>query len=422
MHAERRKGARMKIKSTSFGQRLSLGLIFVLIFSYTLYHMVGLFGEEIETFAAGVTTEKTVLSENGYVFRDETVLTSSFGGVVDYQTENGVKVSKGQALATVYEDGTVETRETIARLDRQIALLEKSFGESLSAVEMGELKQSVGYTYDLLVKMMATGDTGELSKRVDEFLIGLNQMDGLIQGERAQGYATLDALRAERQQILDESGFSQTYTAAETGYFYTQVDGYEDEFTMEAAQTLTVASFYNLLDQKSASLPIQELAYGKICDDSEWLLVLPIETAEQRYFKEGNTYSAEFFQNNHTVLPMTLDRIIESEEDGALLVFRTDRLPQNFSFDRCQSVRFEVDRVSGIYVPRNIVERVSGGYRGVYVLRGNVVYFRRIEIVYQGSDYYLVKDGIEDAENPYLQVNDLIILNGKNMFDGRVLD
>ena len=117
----------MKLKSNSFQQRLVLGLIFVLIFSYALYHLLGLFGEEIETFAAGVTTEKTVLSEDGYIFRDETVLTSSLGGAVDYQTESGVKVSKGQALATVYEDGDSETRETIFRLDRQIALLEESF-------------------------------------------------------------------------------------------------------------------------------------------------------------------------------------------------------------------------------------------------------------------------------------------------------
>ena len=80
-----------------------------------------------------------------------------------------------------------------------------------------------------------------------------------------------------------------------------------------------------------------------------------------------------------------------------------------------------MDRVSGIYVPRDVVERVDG-FRGVYVLRGSVVYFRRIEIVYEGSDYYLVKDGITDEDTPYLQVNDLIILNGKNMFDGRVLD
>ena len=62
------------------------------------------------------------------------------------------------------------------------------------------------------------------------------------------------------------------------------------------------------------------------------------------------------------------------------------------------------------------------GFRGVYVLRGSVVYFRRIEIVYEGNDYYLVKEGLESEDVSYLQVNDLIILNGKNMFDGRVLD
>ena len=85
-------------------------------------------------------------------------------------------------------------------------------------------------------------------------------------------------------------------------------------------------------------------------------------------------------------------------------------------------MRFDMERVSGIYVPKNVVKRVDG-YRGVYTLRGSVVHFRYLEILYEGSDYYLVKIGVEsDGKYEYLQVNDLIILNGKNMFDGRVLD
>ncbi len=416
------KERRMKRKNNSFQQRIILGVIFALIFSYALYHLVSLFGEEISTFAAGVTTETTVVSDNGYIFRDEVVLTSPYEGAVDYQTESGVKVSKGQALATVYEEGSAETREKLSRLDRQIALLEESFGSGMGTAEMGALKESVSHTYSSLVKLLATGDTGGLSKQADALLVGLNRMNGLSQGSDAEGYATLDALRAERTSILEESGSSKTYHASSSGYFYTRVDGYEDEFTMAAAERLTVSSFYEMLELMSDSSPESGTAYGKMCYSSEWVLVLPVEMSEKDYFEEGVTYSAEFFQNNGAVLPLTLERMMEApERDSTLLVFRTDRLPDGFSFDRCQSVRLVVDTVSGIYVPRDVVERIDG-FRGVYVLRGSVVYFRRIEIVYEGSDYYLVKDGVEDEDATYLQVNDLIILNGKNMFDGRVLD
>ena len=122
-------------------------------------------------------------------------------------------------------------------------------------------------------------------------------------------------------------------------------------------------------------------------------------------------------------IPLTLENIIEAPDHGSvLLVFRCDRLPDHFSFDRSQSVRLEVARTQGIYVPKSVVER-RDGHRGVYVLRGSVVYFRYIDIVYEGKDYYLVREGVEDdGDRIYLKVNDQIILNGRNLFDGRIMD
>ena len=102
-------------------------------------------------------------------------------------------------------------------------------------------------------------------------------------------------------------------------------------------------------------------------------------------------------------------------------MFSCDRLPKNFSFDRCQSVSITVSTQSGIYVPKDIVIREEGRI-GVYILRGSVVQFRYIDIVYEGSDYYLVKhDSEDDGERQYLRENDMIILNTTNLFEGRIL-
>lgn len=411
----------MKFKGNSFGQRVMLGIVFVLIFVYTFYHMTSLFGEEIETYAAGITTERTVISEDAYLFRDETVLTSLYTGAVDYRVASGTKVAKDQELAAVYENGTAQTRQTLLVLDQQIALLEKSVGSSLSALEMGALKQSVKNSYNEIVKLLALREASGLSGAREELLVGLNQMDGLSQGDQAEAYATLDALREQRSVLLAQGGDSQLYRAEQSGYFYTQTDGCEEFFTLSAVQNLTPERFASL-KESVAEASASEDAYGKISYSSEWMLVLPVDIKLRDYFELGQTYSAEFPQNDHVQIPITLENMIEDTERAQiLLVFSADRLPTDFSFDRCQGVRMEIDSISGIYVPKYLVER-SGGARGVYVLRGNVVYFRRIEIVYTGEDYYLVRSGIEDKEYPYLQVNDLIILNGKNMFDGRVLD
>ena len=151
--------------------------------------------------------------------------------------------------------------------------------------------------------------------------------------------------------------------------------------------------------------------------------MLPVQPQEKQYFSEGEIYVGLFEENNQTEIPLTLEKIVEDRDrETVLLLFRADRLPNHFTFSRQQNVRIEVDSVSGIYVPKDVVQRIEGE-RGVYILRGSVVYFRYIEILHEGSDYYLVRTDREDSEErTYLKVNDLIILNGKNMFDGRVLD
>ena len=68
------------------------------------------------------------------------------------------------------------------------------------------------------------------------------------------------------------------------------------------------------------------------------------------------------------------------------------------------------------------MNRDSGEYF-VYVLDGSVVRIRYISVVYEGSDYYLCDEvSPEDSDVTYLGLNELIIIKGGNLFDGRILD
>ena len=53
-----------------------------------------------------------------------------------------------------------------------------------------------------------------------------------------------------------------------------------------------------------------------------------------------------------------------------------------------------------------------------------MVTLRRVDVIYRGDDYYVVRDGApdEDTDELYLKTNDLLIISGANLFDGRILD
>ena len=143
----------MKIRS-SLKQRIALGLVCVLIISYTVYHIVNLFGEDYTTYAAGVTTEKTVVSYNGYLFKDETVLTCENTGIVDYLVPDGTKVGKGQQVATVYEKNASE-QSYISKVDKYISIFEESTGKNIENVIYGEKIKENADTYDAIAKLLA---------------------------------------------------------------------------------------------------------------------------------------------------------------------------------------------------------------------------------------------------------------------------
>jgi hypothetical protein len=153
------------------------------------------------------------------------------------------------------------------------------------------------------------------------------------------------------------------------------------------------------------------------------MLMLPLSIADAEGLGEGETYNVNFPENNNTTIQMTLERKVVSEKTREIIVvLSTNRLPDNFVLERCMTAQIERSSVSGIYVPRSALVRHEGE-NGVYILRGSVVHFRRIDIIYQGDDYFLVAERDDkDGDYYYLGSNELIITEGNNLFDGRILD
>ena len=411
-------------KGFTIPARISLGILALAVVAYAVFHVASLFQVEMTTIAAGMTTEYTTVSASGYVFRDETVLYSDNAGVVDYQVRDGEKVSIGQPLAYVCDGDNGEAlRRYLRLLDAQIAVLEESTEDAVKHMDISEANRQVSDRYADIVKMLASGDVGGMADAVDGMLVGMNQAD-VISGRGADSIArTLNELYASRAALL-EGKDTLLHTADDSGYFYSLVDGYEASFTVSAAQKLSADTFYSLLTRRADTKVDGKTAYGKLAASSEWNFVIPLSATQAASFEKGKEYDMSFFRSSGLSLPMTLEEIVVSENGSqCLLRFSCDRLPAGFLLNRCEDIRVTVDSVSGMYVPKSATERVDGRL-GVYILRGSVVYFRCIEIVYEDEDYYLVrKDATSEEENVlYLRPNDLMILNGHNLFDGRIMD
>ena len=413
----------IKSRSSSFWSKVAMGLIFAVVVLYTVYHLIALFtSEKLNTIVSGVTTESVTVIGDGYVFREENVLYSSNTGAVDYFVPNGTKVSKGQSIARVYEgEGESDVRGFISMLDEQIALLRQCTGDSIANADLSALRKSADDTYFTLTRLIASGEAGELDYQIEKMMLTLSKIRAITDGDASVKDA-LAALESEREKYF--SGRNEEIFSQNSGYFYSGTDGFEMLFDISAVEGLDGNGFYELLARMQRNNELQPIgAFGKLAPNSQWKFVLPLDPDDAASFVVGEYYSVRFTENNNTEFSMLLEEKIPApEQKKMLMVLYCNRLPDNFSFERCMTAQIERSSHSGIYVPREALARFDG-MRGVYVLRGNVATFRLVEIVYEGSDYVLVAER-DDKEGKYyyLGSNEMIITNGKNLFDGRIVE
>ena len=399
-------------------------LICILVVSYTIYHVSSIFAEDVYTITSGIMTESSSVSGSGYVFRNETLLYSVNSGIVDYLVKDGEKVRLGQEIADVYsKEETVASREMIALLDRQIAMLEKSVASA--GTDMSEVRRSASESFYIISRRLSDREIRGLSGEIERLLSCLNMIRSLMDGDKAAVIETLSALKSTRAQMIADAGSCIRESVSESGYFYSGADGYERTFTKSFAESADGDALYDMITQDVIPQTIPSECYGKLAESSEWIFVMALDKGKAEKLSVGTKYQVELLSEGSKNMPMTLDKMLDvsEEEEKVVLVFSCNRLLDGKAFDRVISVNIDIESVSGIYVPKEAVEFLDG-QRGVYVLKGSVVKFRAIDVIYERSGYYLVNGEFDDSksEYTYLTTNELIIMNGQNLFDGRILD
>ena len=404
--------------------RIAVIIIAISIVSYTVYHVSSLFGEEISTIITGISTETKTLSLESYIFRNEDILYSENGGIADYLVSDGTKVSKGDALAEVYANGIYKDKQTVRLRDSQIDILDQSVNSSLALADIEQVKEDTADSYYSVVRMLSTKDTGDLSKQIDSLLLGLNR-ESVLTNESSAVPTTLKNLVNTRDSLFGQGGGSVKEHTEDSGYFYSYVDGYEDYFTLDMLDAIESMSQVSALVSKGMNSDTSK-AYGKLSESCEWKILVSVSSIDQAHFPDPEQsesesyYNVKFTENGNVNIPMLLEKKIEDKSSkGYLLVLSTDRLPDGFVFHRSQSIAIELSSVSGIYVPKTAVKR-EGNSLGVYILKGYVVHYRKIEPIYETENYYLADPDISGER--YLGTNDLLITGGSNLFDGRILD
>ena len=377
-------------------------------------------------FAGGakITTETTYnygydaeIPFEGVILRDETVIYNSGSGVLGYEHEDGVKAGKSTVIARRYKnDGDVAYLMEIERLKEQIGMLESA--ETLIGTDNSQLEAisaQINESHSRMVDNILSGDFSSASSERSKLLCAMCKRE--ITLKESGGYAEkkieLQNKISELQSMI--SGDVQEITAGGTGYFVSSVDGYEGEFGYSDVDKMTEETIAEVIERPTKSGA--KNAIGKLISDFHWRAAAVIENEKMFGIYEGGqaTLRVGSGQRQYETEVVSVKNLGNGK---SIYIFEGDNFVSNAVESRVASFKLVVKSYGGLRVPRTALHYDENEQRGVFVLRGQTLVFKKVEVVYWGEGYVICSQVKDDD---YLKLYDKIVVEGKDLYDGKVI-
>ena len=351
---------------------------------------------------------------SGFVVREEELLYSQYGTTV-LNCAEGAHVAANDTVATGYRSEDAKTRQTrIDELSGQIEQLQYAWSAVSSVYDQAALDADIAGDLAQLSRYLALRDMNSVSDLSPE-LKGLILRRTGSDSDSGSLQARISTLQGELETLEAQSaGDTSAILAGKAGTFSAAVDGYESVLTPERLMEMTVAEFESVQpDETDAN------AIGRLVTSATWYYACVVPASELSGVEEGDRATLTFARDYYQPVTMRVARLGGNEAGSRLLVLSSDRALQNVTLLRQQSAEIVFTSYSGLRVPKSAV-RVENGQTGVYILEGTLAKWKPITILHDTGESYVVTLDTSSTNN--LWPGDELIINAKNLYDGKVVN
>lgn len=407
-----------------------IGLVALIVLSYVILQLSLNVGDNIDIENAFYTESAKTMTLEAYVFREETVISSVNGGICCYFFDDGEKVAKNENILTTYQlasDAAIQ--EQINTLNSKIRILEKSsVSKNYSSGDISRMDATISERITDIITALDSNSLRSAEMEEEELQVSMNRRRAVltaISGFEMQ----IDILKSEISRLQSGlSGSSTLQSAQVPGYFYSSIDGYEELFSSTALDGLTLEK-YEKLYQSVPDTALLASAVGKLVTSSKWYITVEMDKREAYRLTNGKSSGTKLevsfpYSGNKTV-KMTLDHIVsQTNYETVVLVLYSDELPDGFNYSRRQTVRITEQTYKGLKIPVSAL-RVIDGATGIYTLDGMTVKYKSATVLYEENGYYICKlpdeNNISSVSDDQLSLYDVVIVSGKNIYDGKII-
>ncbi|MEF9969523.1 MAG: HlyD family efflux transporter periplasmic adaptor subunit [Ruthenibacterium sp.] len=397
--------------------------IWILLLIPTIYIIVQLFAILNNSYQTQTVVEDVLadsISCKGILGMTETAATYEGGGVLGYVAKNGERVKAGNLVAEVFADKeSAQNSAYVQQLTDEITLLTKAQTASANADAEMLLKEMYAEAYDVLdILQNGVYENLRAVKYDLQAAIGKTQ---IVTGESTGFADRIAALTAQRDAMLAGTNAAQVL-APVTGYFVAAEDSVSRLYTTEQLQAMTPTELESAAD---TTPPLNEATVaGKLIADYKWRYFACVSEKQGEKFKQcmdtGSTIYVAFTELSDEQVPAKVVNVtIDAENNLAKIEILCDYINESVVTLEHAQATLTFRNYNGICINKEAL-RVKDGVKGVYVKYGNLIKFRKIDVLYENDTYLLAPKTYTKDVNE-VKMYDEVILSGKNLADGKTI-
>lgn len=378
-------------------------------------------------------TESALMAESissetikGVFIRDEQVIKYNGNGVLSYNISDGGKLGTGTIIAEAYPtDEQISINRQIDNLNNQLDILKKIQNPgTLESAQPLNLSESIKENFRNYIYCRDIKDYNTIKSDLDNLIVEMSTYQ-IITNEVTDFNQQIEDINNQLEQLRQQSiQPTEVITADSSAYFASYCDGYEDILRKDNINQLTVDFLNSVTDTKVDDNTV----VGKLIDDYSWYLAGVIDNSHHDY-EVGNQVKLRFEMSADTYDAEIVDVHDEGSPEQSIIILSCSQFNQELVQHRCENVEIIRGDYEGLKVPRDAirfkdipekVQDTSGeteetteqlvNSKGVYILKGEQVEFKKIDVIYEGTDYVL--SAVHDDDSSYLSLYDDIMIEG----------
>lgn len=361
----------------------------------------------------------------GVFIRDEKVITFSGNGVLSYNVADGGKVGNNTIIAEVYpDDEQIGRNREIDRLEKELDILKKIQNPgTLESAQPASLSENIGESYRSLIYNRDMHNYDELRDEMENLVVYMSTYQIITKSVTGfeQQITDINAELAELKEASVKS--TELVKSNESAYFVSYCDGYESELTPDRLDEITIADINSITDRRSNDNTI----VGKMIDGYSWYLAGVVDNSRKEY-AVGNDVQIKFDSSDENFDAVITDVRDEGNPEQSIIIMQCSQFNYDLVQHRAENAKLIKGEYSGLKVPRDSIRfddieedvydengEVTGSkvtnFKGVRILKGEQIVFKKIDVIYEGNDYVLSR--VHDDDSSYLALYDDIITEGE---------